>query len=151
MPRSKGSRPIFSACRSIPAGSCRVCDDPGWRQTNFQQVAPRGPILVGIGVLAIGCCQHILGVLISAIFSVSDEVGPSGGRFQARPRRKYAYLRFGHLRPINCLLHSGMEKWEYRILGKLTEVELNTMGIEGWELISIAFIERGSVYTHYFK
>jgi hypothetical protein len=44
-----------------------------------------------------------------------------------------------------------MEKWEYRILGKLTEVELNTMGIEGWELISIAFIERGSVYTHYFK
>jgi hypothetical protein len=44
-----------------------------------------------------------------------------------------------------------MQKWEYRILGKLTEVELNTMGIEGWELISIAFIERGNVYTHYFK
>jgi hypothetical protein len=46
---------------------------------------------------------------------------------------------------------SEMKKWEYRILGKLTEVELNTMGIEGWELISIAFIERGNVYTHYFK
>jgi hypothetical protein len=44
-----------------------------------------------------------------------------------------------------------MQKWEYRILGKLTEVELNTMGTEGWELISIAFIERGNVYTHYFK
>jgi hypothetical protein len=42
---------------------------------------------------------------------------------------------------------SEMQKWEYRILGKLTEVELNTMGIEGWELISIAFIERGNVYT----
>jgi len=44
-----------------------------------------------------------------------------------------------------------MQKWEYRILGKLTEVELNKMGIEGWELVSIAFIERGNVYSHYFK
>ena len=32
-----------------------------------------------------------------------------------------------------------MQKWEYKVVGKtLPEVELNRLGVEGWELVIVA-------------
>jgi hypothetical protein len=31
-----------------------------------------------------------------------------------------------------------MQKWEYKVLGKVNEIEFNELGKQGWELVGIA-------------
>jgi len=42
-----------------------------------------------------------------------------------------------------------MQKWEYKIVAKATEAEINRLGEEGWELISVT--ENITYYTFFFK
>jgi len=42
-----------------------------------------------------------------------------------------------------------MQKWEYKIVKVATEAELNRLGEEGWELISVTLYV--SYYTFFFK
>ena len=41
-----------------------------------------------------------------------------------------------------------MPKWEYKIIGSTTGAELNALGKDGWELVTI---ESGTPTTFYFK
>lgn len=44
-----------------------------------------------------------------------------------------------------------MKKFEYKIIHSLSQYELNIMGDDGWELISIQHVNETEKYWFYFK
>ena len=44
-----------------------------------------------------------------------------------------------------------MQKWEYKIVGNVNELELNRLGEQGWELVSVTFTDSAYVGNYYFK
>ena len=44
-----------------------------------------------------------------------------------------------------------MKKFEYKIIHSLNQYELNIMGDDGWELISIQYVNETGKYWFYFK
>jgi hypothetical protein len=44
-----------------------------------------------------------------------------------------------------------MQKWEYLIKGELSSAELNELGDQGWELVTVTFNDIGSPAIFYFK
>lgn len=44
-----------------------------------------------------------------------------------------------------------MQKWEYKVAMGISEQELNAMGLQGWELVSVVQSEFEKVRRFYFK
>ena len=44
-----------------------------------------------------------------------------------------------------------MQKWEYLVRERVGEYELNKLGEDGWELVTISFSSAGVPDTFYFK
>ncbi len=42
-----------------------------------------------------------------------------------------------------------MQKWEYKIVARASEADINNLGEEGWELVSV--MENLAYYTFVFK
>lgn len=44
-----------------------------------------------------------------------------------------------------------MQKWEYKVVVRVKDDELNILGAEGWELVAVTFNEYGQPSAFYFK
>jgi hypothetical protein len=44
-----------------------------------------------------------------------------------------------------------MQKWEYLVKTNLSEVELNALGAQGWELIALSHTDSGMPHRYFFK
>lgn len=42
-------------------------------------------------------------------------------------------------------------KWEYKIVGHISERDMNNLGQDGWELVGITFYNNGSICDMIFK